>query len=128
MKTIKTKRAVLSLLVCLSMSISKAHAQNIPARMFKEGIANRITDYMKSYYSLSDAQYKDVEVINANFLKNAKPVILSDEEKMAKLQKIKKMVAEREVALRKVFTQEQTQLFETKKKERQALLRAWLDE
>lgn len=123
------KTIILSLLVCLLLGFGKAHAQKtVPARIFKEGIANRITDYMKSYYSLSDAQYKAVEVINANFLKNAKPVILSDEEKMVKLLKIKKMVAEREVSIREVFTQEQTQLFEAKKKERQALLRAWLAE
>jgi hypothetical protein len=117
------------LFILFALSIgAQAGAQQGSQFLLPNNKVEMFTKHMQHKFNLTDSQTSEVLHINQQFSEKIKPIITSDKDKMVKLQAVKVIANEREKALSKVFTSQQMQVFIANKKERQALVAAWLKE
>lgn len=122
------KSIILTLMVFLgSVPNLSAQSQKMLKLLSDENILEKATMMMQEKYQLTSDQYKKVMSINASFAEKAKPIVFSNQNEISKVLALKPLANERENSLKKIFTDKQWKIYNDFKKERQSLMKAWLE-
>lgn len=81
-------------------------------------------DLMKTRLMLSDAQYKQVCVINLQYALKVEPILKNNDSKFSKYGQVKPILEEKDEKLKTIFTKEQFERYDAVKKEMMEKIRA----